>query len=182
MADILRHSDAGRALAVYDHALGHMAEISNTQTRDVWLLTGSSYALRQLGRPTEARQRLDTAFARLKQLNLYPAERTWYEADRALQALADHEADTGNIARAIEIHEELLKRSTARGAKPENMLNDALAESHIWASIASLQRRAGHASLASTIDARRVELWRQWGRKLPDNRFVLRQIAAHAGN
>ena len=176
-------SDAVRALAVYDHALRHMAEISNTQTRDVWLLAGSSYALRHLGRPIEAQQRLDAAFLRLKQLKLYPAEKTWFEADRALHALADHaEADTGNVARAIEIDEGLLNRLEAGGAKPESMLSDAVSESQIFVSLASLYRRAGHSGLASAIEARRLELWRHWDRRLPNNPLVLRQVAAKPGN
>lgn len=181
MADILRHSDPRRALAVYDHALRHMAEISDTQTRDVWLLAGSSYALRQLGRPNESRHQLDTAFARLEQLKLYPAEDTGFEADRVLHALADHEADIGNISRAIGVQEELLKRLMAGGAKPASLLNDAMSESRIWEALASLQRRAGRASLASTIDAQQLELWRHWGQKLPNNPFVLQQIAAKTG-
>ncbi len=31
--------------------------------------------------------------------------------------------------------------------------------------------------LASTLEARRLELWRHWERKLPNNPFVLRQLA-----
>src|SRR5439155_840601 len=114
LAEILRHSDARRALAVYDHTYRDMSQISSPllQIREVNLLAGSSDALRSLGRRAEARQRLDAAFALLKQIKLYPAEKIepGSEADRALCALADYEADTGNVARAIEVYEGLLNR------------------------------------------------------------------------
>ena len=182
MADILRHSDARRALSVYDHTYRDMAEISSKllQIREVNLLAGSSYALRSLGRPAEARQRLDAAFALLSQLKLYPAQKieAGSEADKALCALADHEADTGNVARAIEVYQGLLDRLEAGGAKPETSLPDAVDLSHIWASVAVLDRRTGRVDLASALEKRRMELWRHWERKLPNNPFVLRQIAA----
>jgi hypothetical protein len=61
-------------------------------------------------------------FAGLTQLKLYPAEKieTYSDADLALRALADHEADTGNVARVIEIYQELLDRLglAARNRRP----------------------------------------------------------------
>src|SRR5207247_1624433 len=70
LAAILRHSDPGRALAVYDHALRHMREVSTAHTQYVVLLAGSSYALRGLGRSSEARLRLDAAFVSLSDRKL----------------------------------------------------------------------------------------------------------------
>jgi tetratricopeptide (TPR) repeat protein len=180
LADILRHTNANRALAVYDHALRHLGEINNTHRQDVFLLAGSSYALRRLGRPAEARQRLDAAFARLRQLKLYPTERirTGSEQERALCALADYEVGTGNPARAIDVYQELLDKLGAGGAKPETSLHDALDLSQIWRSMAALRRRTGRKDLASSLEARRLDLWRRWDQRLPNNPFVLRQIAA----
>ena len=180
LADILRHSNPRRALSVYDHVLQHMAEIRSTglQLNEAYALSGSSYALRRLGRPAEARRRLDAAFTRLSQLKLYPTDKVEVGgyADAALLALADHEAETGNVARGIEIYQELLDR--ARGEKPETRLVDAVNLSTIYRSMAALYRRAGRAELASTMETQRLELWRQWDRKLPNNPFVLRQLAA----
>jgi len=182
MADILRHSDPSRALAIYDHTLEDMDDVRGKflQKRAVYVLTGSSYALRRLGRPAEARQRLDRAFATLTELKLYPTEKI--EADpevqRALSALADHEADSGNIARAIEIYQGLLNRLTAASTKPETSIAFAVDLSRIYQSMAVLHRRHGRTDLASALDARRLELWRHWDRKLPNHPFVLRQIAA----
>jgi len=92
--------------------------------------------------------------------------------------LAAYEADTGNVVRAIEIYQELLDRLGAGGTKPDITLSDAVDLSHIWGSMAALHRRSGRADLASALETRRLELWQRWERKLPNNPFVLRQIAA----
>ena len=75
MGDILRHSDPRRALAIYDHTLKDMEAVKSEflQRRAVHVLAGSSFALRRLGRATEARQRLDRALAVLDNLGLYSA-------------------------------------------------------------------------------------------------------------
>jgi serine/threonine protein kinase len=180
LADILRDSEPVRALAFYDHTLRDMDEVGGNSLRllEVDVLAGSSFALRRLGRLLEARERLDRAFAILRDLKLYPAEKivAGLEVDTALTALADHEAETGNVARGIEIYQGLLDR--ARGAKPETSLVDAVNLSGIYRSMSALYRRTQRAELASALETRRLELWRRWDRKLPNNPFVLRQIAA----
>ena len=93
MADILRHSDPQRSLAIYDHVLQHLSEIphnSSFRRFEVSTLAGSSYPLRRLGRSAEARKRLDAALERLSQLKAYPAEKLkpGSEADVTLCALA----------------------------------------------------------------------------------------------
>jgi tetratricopeptide (TPR) repeat protein len=179
LADIMRHTDAHRALEIYDHTLQHLAEIKGNasfRTYEVSVLAGSSYALRRLGHPAEARRRLDGALERLRQLKLYPAEKIEVEeVHLVLSALADHEAETGQVERAIEIYHDLLDRLQA---EPDAGLNDAVVLSNFWRSLASLHRRAGHADTARALDAKRLDLWRRWNRKLPNNPFVLRQIAA----
>ena len=44
--------------------------------------------------------------------------------------------------------------------------------------VAELHRRSGRADLADAAAAKRIELWRQWDRKLPGNTFVARQLAS----
>jgi tetratricopeptide (TPR) repeat protein len=182
MAEILRRSDPRRALEVYDHTYRDMTQIQSRllEIREVDLLAGSSYALRSLGRTREARERLDRAFALLAKLKLYPAEKieSGAEADFALCALADHEADTGNVERAIRIYEDLLVRLQAGDAKPETSLQDATDLSKIWTSMAQLYRRAQKSDLASAMAQRRLDLWRLWESKLPDNPFVRGKVAA----
>jgi serine/threonine protein kinase len=183
LAHLLRHSDAPRALTVYDHSLRHLAEVTNNvilQRSEVQALAGSSYPLRALGRPGEVRQRLDASFERLRQLKMYPAEKikAGSEADDALSALADYQAETGNVVRAIEVYQELIDRVGAASPKPDTILQDAVHLSRIYAAKAVLHRRAGQADLASALEARTLELWRHWERQLPKNPFVLRQLAA----
>jgi tetratricopeptide (TPR) repeat protein len=182
LAATLRHSDPQRALKVYDHTLGYLTDIQadvHLQGYAVRLLAGSSYPLRRLGRPAEARQRLDTAFERLRQLKYYPADKIepGSEAEESLRALADHEAETGNLPRALQMYQELLERIAAAKPKPETSLEDATHLSKVYASMASIHRRARQAELASALDARRLELWRRWDQRLPNNSFVLRRLA-----
>jgi serine/threonine protein kinase len=183
LADVLREWDPAGALTYYDHTLRHLAEIQNNarfRRAEVVALAGSSYPLRRLGRTAEARLRLDGAFERLSKLQLYPAARIdlGSEADIALRALADHEADTGNVPRAIEIYLKLTELIMAAKPKPEASLTDALRLSHIDLALAALHRRAGRPELASDLDMRRTQLWQSWNQKLPNNAFVRRQLEA----
>ena len=71
-----RRYDPARALAcTITRAAGWAKSKAMLQSRrdEVWLLTGSSYALRRLGRAAEARQRIDAALAILRDLKEYPA-------------------------------------------------------------------------------------------------------------
>jgi serine/threonine protein kinase len=181
MGDILRHSDARRAVAVYDHTLLHLAEIKdNASIRryEVSALAGSSYALRSLGRNAEAKQRLDGAFERLRLVNSYPAEKIkpGSEPDVTLRALADLEAAQGDVAGAIDIYKTLLGQMAAWGAKADTNLIDAMAVSRAYASLAALHRRVRQVDLASDFETRRTALWRGWDTRVPNNPFIRRQI------
>jgi tetratricopeptide (TPR) repeat protein len=183
LAAILRHSDPRRAAAFYDEALGRLAEIKNNSRArrdEVRALAGSTYPLRQIGNTAEARKRLDAAFSRLSELKLYPAEQVepGSEADKALRALADYEAGKGEIRRGIEIYQELIRKITASKPKPESNLSDAFNLSNIYAVMSALHRRGSQPNQAAELDARRLELWCQWDRKLPNNSFVRRQLRA----
>jgi serine/threonine protein kinase len=98
--------------------------------------------------------------------------------DTSLRALANNEAADGNVARAIEIHAKLLDEVLASKPKPDTVLTDAFHVSNIWAAKAVLHRRVGQAELATTLEARRRDLWRLWDSKLPHNAFVHRQLDA----
>ncbi len=176
LADILRHSDPARALAIYDHTLHHLGEIKGNASflrYEASALAGSSYALRTLGRSVEARQRLDGAFERLRQVKAYPAEKIkpGSEPDVALCALADYDAAHGKVPEAIAIYEKLLGQMVAWGAKPDTILNDAVRVSRVYAALATLYRRSGHTELASALETRRQDLWRGWDTKVPNNNF-----------
>jgi len=188
LANIVWHTDPARALSIYDHVLRHLAEVKTTslQLGETYLLSKSTYPLRSLGRPDEARRRLDRALARLKEFKIYPVDKiepnslTGEPILDYLPALADQEAATGNIPRGIEVYQELLHLLTAGGASPEARLTDAVKVSLIWKSLAELRRRTGEADLAASLDQQRLDLWRHWDRRLPGNPFVRRQLAADA--
>ena len=121
-----------------------------------------------------------TAFDRLRQLKAWPAEkvRPGSEPEVALCALADYKAGTGDLRRAIDIYEELLRKVLAYHPRPETSLSDATDMSRLYASLAAMHRRAGQMEPARTFEARRLELWQQWNRQLPGNNFVHRQLSA----
>ena len=181
LAAILHHSDPRRAVAIYDEALRRLAEIKNNSRArrdEVRALAGSIYPLRQIGSTGEARKRLDAAFSRLSEMKLYPAEQVepGSEPDNALRALAEYEAGSGDVRRGIGTYELLLGKIMTSKPRPESRLADAANLSNIYAAMGALHRRTGRPDQAAELDARRLELWRHWDRKLPGNSFVRRQL------
>ena len=183
MSNILRRTDPRRALELCDRALRRLAEIKNrpiARLHEAEALIASTYALRQLGRGPEAHRRLDAAFDQLRKLGAYPTEtiQPGSEVDKALSGLADYEADNGNIPRAIEVYEELLRKYSASGAKPQTSLAVAVQESRVFAALGDLYRESRQTDSESAIESRRLELWRQWDSRLTNNSFVRRQVDA----
>jgi len=181
LGDILRNSEPARALAIYDQTRRRLLEIKdNPKARrdEVWVLTGASYALRRLKRPSESKQRIDEALAILQDLKDYPSERVspGEEADAVLRALADHYADTEQTADAIATYETLLGKVRASNPKPETDLRHANGLSRIYRALGALHRRAGDVAQASMLDQQRLDLWQYWDRKLPGNPFIQRQL------
>jgi tetratricopeptide (TPR) repeat protein len=187
-AHILRHADARRSLEIYDHVLRHLAEFENNSSfrrYEVSALAGSSYALLRLARPAEARKRLDTAATVLRELGLYPTDRIppGSESEQMLCALADYEATRGEVPRAIEIYDGLLRKLTAGKPKPETSLPDAFDLSRLHAILAALNRRTGREDRAASLEAWRLNLWQNWNARVPNSSFVRRQLGiAKASN
>jgi len=183
LGGILRHSDPARALEIYDHALHHLAEATgdlHLQRYEVRLLVGSSYPLRKLGRRDEARHRLESALERLKQEKFYPADKIdlGSETEETLRALADDQAENGNLPAAIERYQQLITHIEPLESDSVFNVEDGVRFSNICRSAARLYRRVRQTQQASTLDARRLEIWRQWDRKLPNNTFIHRQLEA----
>jgi serine/threonine protein kinase/tetratricopeptide (TPR) repeat protein len=181
--DTLTLRDPKAALAVYDHALLRVREVTNhTEARrgEAELLVGSANALRRLNRISQAKDRIDLAFRLLSETGDFPAERIAPGGGTAgaLRALADHLAGTGQPQRAAEIYEDLLARIMASEPDLQTDLPHAMALSHVYGTLAALHRRNGERARAEELSALRLELWRQWDRRLPDNGFVLRQLAS----
>jgi serine/threonine protein kinase len=188
LGDILRESDAARALDVYEHTLRHLREVTANNSvirrQEVDVLVGSTYSLRALGRVAEARTRLDTAFAHLHELKLYPADKVSLGSltYKALRARAGFEAATGNLAVAIDIDRRLLEQVQAAQMEPQTSLEDATDLSNLYRELADFLHRHHDAVAAETANARRRELWQSWDRKLPGNDFVHRQLVAATAN
>jgi len=184
LADILRYSDPERALAAYDAAISRLGEIRNNlsaRRNQASALANSSYALRRLHRTSEAKQRIEAAFAILKETKDYPAERIPFdrmELYNTFAARADHEAEVGDPHRAVADYEELLDKVIA--AKPETLtdLRDVPRISSLYESLSRLYRRTGKITKANDVESQRLELWRHWDTKLPNNLFVRRQLDA----
>jgi tetratricopeptide (TPR) repeat protein len=183
LANILRHSNAPRALAVYDLALVRLREVRTSlpaRRQQALVLANSSYALRSLHRSAEARVRIDAAFEILKSTKDYPAQQVKLDsvAYTALCALADQDAAEGNLLRATETYEQLLDKVMLAEPDSFNDLRDAPRLSSHYEALAALYRRAGNTAKANDMESRRLGLWRRWDSKLPNNSFVLRQLGA----
>jgi tetratricopeptide (TPR) repeat protein len=183
LGDILRHSDPKRALDVYDHSLVRIREVpSDVAARRVetLLLAGSSYAARWIHHEKDAKGRIDAAFRLLHETRDYPADsiRAGGEADAAVRALADHYAETGQPEQALQIYQELSSKIMTSNPDPQNDLLNAVYISRLHTSLATLLRRMGRQDKALPLEAGRLELWRRWDRRLPNNPFVHRQLEA----
>ena len=138
------------------------------------ILACSSYALRRLKRTVEAKDRIDRAFRLLRETKDYPASRInpGSEPDVALRALADHHAGTGQPERAAEVYRELLEKILASNPDPRNDLPNATILSRTYEGLSAALRRNRQPDKAKEISALRLELWRHWQSKLPNNSFV----------
>jgi tetratricopeptide (TPR) repeat protein len=183
LGNILRHRDPQRALAVYDLSVRRLGEIRNslaTRRDQALVLANSSYALRSLHRPAEAKNRIEAALGILTETKDYPADRVPLDSEAyiALCALADNEAEQGNHRRAAEIYGQLLAKVMAGNPEPLTDLRDAPRMSHLYEALAGLYRRTANAAQAQDMRARRLELWQHWESQLPNNAFVHRQLEA----
>jgi serine/threonine protein kinase len=182
LGDILRHRDPRRAAEVYDVGIRRLGESRNnlkTRRDRAVLMAKSAYALRRLRRGPEAQKRIEAAFAILKETKDYPADRITLDSEvyTALCAQeADDYAEQGEPRRALDIYEELLRKITV--SKPDSLtdLRDATKLSNLYETLAALYRQTHDSAKSENLSARRLELWRHWDRKLPNNPFVLRQI------
>ena len=181
LGDIVRHTDPRRALEAYDLALSRLAEIPNNvavRREQATVLANSSDPLLQLHRAAEAKRRIDAAFAVLRETHDYPAEQIGADSEAfgVLCAQADFEAQQGELSRAIGTYEQLLNNVTQAQFRSMGDLRDAIRLSDLYAALGSLYRRADAGAKAGDLESRRLELWRNWDRKLPNNSFVQRQL------
>jgi tetratricopeptide (TPR) repeat protein/tRNA A-37 threonylcarbamoyl transferase component Bud32 len=182
LAGLLEERDPQQSLAIFDLGIRRLREVKNNaaaRRSEANALAESSYPLRRLHRLPESRQRIEAAFALLRDAKEYPVEQIRPESEVVvvLRAQADYESRVGDPHRAVEIYEQLLAAMMASKPDPLGDLMDATKVSMIYYHMAGVYRRAGDAAKATGMDDRRRQLWRQWDNKLPHNGFVQRQLA-----
>ena len=144
------------------------------------LLAGSSYAARWVHRENDAAMRIEVAFRLLREAGDYPTAiiKPGSEADIAVRALADHDAETGRLDKAIRSYQELRRSLLASNPDAQTDLLNAVSLATLDASLAALLRRNRTANEAAAFEAGNREVWRHWNRRLPENPFVLRKLTA----
>jgi serine/threonine protein kinase len=187
LGDLLRRSNPQRALDVYDHSLMRVREVPgdvSARRLEVLLLAGSSYAERILHRESNAEARIEAAFRLLRDIGDYPAAvlKPGSEADVAVRALADHDAETGRLNDAVLRYQELRRDLLASNPDARSDLVNAVSLTGLDASLAALLRRTGSADEAAALESGNREIWRHWNHQLPNNSFVLREFAAAEGS
>lgn len=183
LANIVRYRDPRRALTLYDLALKRLGEIPHNlkAQRDMaGTLADSSYVLLTLHRGMDAGRRVDQALTILTETKDYPASRVALDSDlySVLSARGDYAAATGDPEHALGLYQQLLDAVMA--AKPDAFddLRDAPRLSRLYQRLAELERQTGNLAKSQDMAARRLDLWQQWDRKLPDNAFIRRQLDA----
>ncbi len=183
LGDLLRDRDPRAALRTYDYVIKRLSEIpSNRRINDylVWANTGSTYALRRLRQPAEAQRRLDAALELLKKGKQWPATSVLMgqEADAYLRALAEQQLATGKADLAWQTYKELERLIAASQPHPGSDLRHANGISRLYDGLAKSAIQNKLPEEATAYTQRRTALWKDWDRKLPNNSFVLRQLAA----
>jgi hypothetical protein len=181
LGDILRHRDPARALAVYDHTLFRLREIKNsakTRRQEARVLAHSSYPLRSLHHLPEAKQRIDAAFEILGSLGDQESGVGIIggEWDNTMRASADYESETGQPERARAILLDLQTKLLALHPNPETDLRHAYDISRLYASLAQVYAKLSKYDEERMFETKRIDLWRLWDQRLPNNSFVHQQI------
>jgi tRNA A-37 threonylcarbamoyl transferase component Bud32/tetratricopeptide (TPR) repeat protein len=183
LGDVLRYTDPESALSVYDACIRSVREARNknvaNRREEARLLAGSSFVLRALHRESDGKERVDEAFALLRETGDYPASKIELasEADVALRALAENYAAAGQPAKAADTYRDLLAKVNELNPDPENDLRNAVYMSNAYEALARVLRLDRRAQEAANWEAERRKLWEHWDSKLASNPFVQRQLA-----
>ncbi len=184
LGDILRHTDPAKALAAYELGIVRIRAVDNVDARRslARYLAKTADPLRKLGRAAEGRRRLDQAIEILKQTKDYPPppDDLAAEVDGVMRGLAQHELETGSPAKARETYERLLGWVEERHIGPSTLLlaNDL---SRLYEAMAKVYAALGMRDEVQKMNARRLQVWTEWDRKLPSNPWVRGQLAAFQG-
>jgi tetratricopeptide (TPR) repeat protein len=181
LAALVRLHDPQRALAICDRGIQRLRELSSsvkTRREEARLLAESSYALRGLRRPQDARARIARAVDLLRETGDYPAATIAADAEAVsvVRAQAELQVDLGDVQGAVATYRALLDAVVASHPDVEGDLRHANTVAGLELALERALIRAGRADEAGAVDADRVIAWRAWDRKLPNNPFVHRQL------
>jgi tetratricopeptide (TPR) repeat protein len=182
LAELLEEQHPQQSLAIFDAGVERLREVKNNlraRRMEAYAVAESSYPLRRLHRLPEALRRIEAAFDLLREIKDYPAQtiRPDSEVVVALRAQADYESQAGDRRRAATIYERLFDAMMSAKPDPLADLGDASKVSMMYYYMAGVYRRAGDAGKAGEMDAKRLQLWRNWDGKLPNNSYVQRQLS-----
>jgi hypothetical protein len=125
-------------------------------------------------------RRLESASSILNKTKDLPAEAIKLDSDAYVVscAWADYYAAEGNLDRAIALYEQLLGRVMAANPHEFDDLRNASKLSLLYEKVAGVYRRTGATAKATAMEARRLDLWQRWDKKLPLNTFIRRELDA----
>jgi serine/threonine protein kinase len=180
LGDILRHSNPAEALAVYENGIEAARALKNVSGKrdEARLLAKTAFPLRKLGRADEGQRRIDAALERLKELGLYPPKSKEFseELDSVIRCLAEHQFETGHADAARKTYEQWMAWVKESDGKPQT-LGDALAFARLYEAARRTYLALGMATEAEQLQTKRRELWMDWDKKLPGNRYIAARLA-----
>lgn len=96
-----------------------------------------------------------------------------------LRARADQCAETGRPKEAIEAYSRILTMLDGSASfRPKSDLRHANELSRVLTSLAVQYRAVGETSKGGQLEERRHQLWRNHDRRVPNNAFIRRRLAA----
>jgi serine/threonine protein kinase len=183
MGWILTRRDPEGALVQFSNCVSMLegvAKSAGTRIDEARCLAASTYSVITLHRIAEAGVRLDSAMALLREAKAYPAERVAIDEQVAvvLRARANYLGAIGEQTQSAGAYRELLAKVLASKPAPQTNLGDANELSALYDALVRACRTAGDRTEAETIEEKRLNLWKDWDRRLPNNPFVHRRLAA----
>jgi serine/threonine protein kinase len=183
LARVLVPADPQRALVLFDEVFDrmHRAPANSARRKDYLTRSAaeSTYALRKLGRASEARARLKRVKQEIldeEELSRAPYGPTG-AIDSLMRAEAELIAESGQPKQAAELYRTILERNAQSGADPTHDLSDGLQRSLKLDRLEQLLAAAGDTTGSEKARNERRQLWLHWQQKLPGNPFVKNQLA-----
>lgn len=175
IGDILRHTDAAKALDIYDRGIASARAMHNISGKrdEARLLAKTARPLRKLGRTDEAGRRIEAAFEILREMGVYPPPPGGFspEMDGVVRCQAEHQLETGRAGFARQTYEQWMQWVEERKIVPVT-LAEVFDMARFYREAGAAYVALGMQAEAAKLDERRRQLWAEWDRKLPGNQFI----------